>query len=133
MAVKLQCRPELLRGWFADLAAKGSSGQAGRSLVLDPGELRRIAEDALAAHEMYKPLAELVQCKALKARFEPMQPGPDRAVLVQEYMDRVGPAWDAAFKVLGVRGYHGGAAAVPLPAPATRGAEDHANNEVTNG
>jgi hypothetical protein len=107
-AVKLQCRPELLRGWFADLAAKSGGTQAGRSLVLDPGELRRIAEDALAAHQLHDALAELVHCKALKARIEPMQPGPDRVVLVQEYMDRVGPAWDAAFQVLGVPGYDGG-------------------------
>jgi hypothetical protein len=92
---KLKWRPELLREWLDDL-----TGESGRVFVLTPADLRRVADDALAAHELYGPLAELVRCRALQEVFGAMQPGPQRAAIVQEYLDRVGPAWEAAFKVM---------------------------------
>jgi hypothetical protein len=93
---KLKWRPELLRAWLDDL-----TGESGRVFVLTPADLRRVADDALAAHELYGPLAELVRCRALQEVFVAMPPGPQRAALVQEYLNRVGPAWEAAFKVAG--------------------------------
>jgi hypothetical protein len=98
-AVKLKWRLELLRGWLESLRGNGSA------LQLSPDQLRMLAEDAIAAHALYAALEELVLCKALKARFEPLQPGPHRVALAQMYMERVGPAWDAAFRVLGISGY----------------------------
>lgn len=108
MAVKLQTRPELLRGWIAQLTD-------GERVLLAPAQLRMLGEDVLAAHELRGALAELVDCKTLKARFEPMQPGSERAALLQQYMDRAGPAWDTAYEALGIPRYAG-----KLPAPAAR-------------
>lgn len=115
----LRCRPELLRGWLAD------SRNVVVSMTLDHS--RMLIADALAAHDLHGALTELVNCKELKSRFERMEPGRDRAALLQEYMDNVGPAWDAAFKVLGAPRYE---AALPTPTPRRA---DHALHEVANG